>query len=131
MEEIITQAHFRKAFTMVELILVIVIVGIIASIALTRLFAVRDDAKISTDIASMSACISDAGMYYTARGLDMPSGASDNCDAVKCFTITYASSSTDFAVVTNPNGADYCERVDELGGHLARTYHFHGSRISL
>ena len=121
----------QPAFTIIELIFVMLILGILGSIAMTKLFAVRDDAKITTDIANMSACISDAGMYYTARAHDLKSGDSDNCDSVKCFDITYAHNGSNFKVTTNPNGADYCDRVDELGDHLARTYNFHGNRISL
>ena len=37
----------KKAFTMIELIFVIVIIGILASVAIPRLTATRDDAKIS------------------------------------------------------------------------------------
>ena len=37
----------KKAFTMVELIFVIVIIGILAGVALPRFSATRDDAKIS------------------------------------------------------------------------------------
>jgi len=37
----------KKAFTMVELIFVIVIIGVLASIALPKLSATRDDAKAS------------------------------------------------------------------------------------
>ena len=123
--------NMRQAFTMIELVFIIAIIGILASTALGRLFTVRDDAKITKDIANMSACISDAGMAYTAMGQDLQAGDSDNCDSVKCFTITYGSTSSNFTVATNPTAEDYCSRVDELGGHLAKTYHFHGSRISL
>ena len=121
--------RMRPAITMIELTLVIVIIGILASIAIERLFATRDDAKITTDIANMSACINDAGMYYTAYAKNLQDGDSDNCDSVKCFDITYGTDDSDFTVDTNPDGADYCDRVDELGGHLAKTYHFHGTNV--
>jgi len=39
--------NFRKAFTMVELIFVIVIIGILAGVAIPRLSATRDDAVIT------------------------------------------------------------------------------------
>ena len=37
----------KKAFTMIELIFVIVIIGILASVAIPKLSATRDDAKVS------------------------------------------------------------------------------------
>lgn len=121
----------RPAFTMIELIFVMVVVGILASIALTRLFAVRDDAKIATDIASMSACISEAGMRYTAMAQDIQEGDSENCDSVKCYDITYPSSDNDYnlSVETNDSREGYCERIEEMGGYLAQDYNFHGSHI--
>jgi len=121
----------RSAFTMIELVFVMVIIGILATIALDKLSAVRNDAHITTDIAHMSTCISEAGMYYTARAQDLQEGDSENCDNVKCFNITYAHNGSNFTVETNPNGANYCDRVDDLGGHLAREYNFHGTRVSL
>ncbi|MDR1460931.1 MAG: prepilin-type N-terminal cleavage/methylation domain-containing protein [Campylobacteraceae bacterium] len=45
----------RSAFTMVELVFVIVILGILASIAVPRLAASRDDAKIAKGKADIAA----------------------------------------------------------------------------
>lgn len=45
----------RKAFTMVELIFVIVIIGVLASVAIPKLSGVTDGAKKSAEIATISA----------------------------------------------------------------------------
>jgi len=52
---------YRKAFSMVELVFVIVIVGILAAVALPRLAMSRDDAQIAkakTTLASVRSAIS-------------------------------------------------------------------------
>ena len=45
----------KKAFTMIELIFVIVVIGILAAIAIPRLAATRDDAQITKAIATVGA----------------------------------------------------------------------------
>lgn len=58
----------RKAFTMVELIFVIVIIGILAAIAIPKLAATRDDAEISKIVANERLLVQDFQNYYTSKG---------------------------------------------------------------
>lgn len=57
-----------KAFTMIELIFVIVILGILATVALPRLAATRDDAEISKAANNLAIFITDLSSYYTSKG---------------------------------------------------------------
>nr|WP_321432046.1 type II secretion system protein [uncultured Campylobacter sp.] len=63
----------KKGFTMIELIFVIVILGILASVAIPRLAATREDAEISAAVANLRTLISDINAYYTVKG-EFPSG---------------------------------------------------------
>ena len=58
----------KKGFTMIELIFVIVILGILASVAIPRLAATREDAEIATGIANIRTLLSDATSYYVTKG---------------------------------------------------------------
>lgn len=58
----------KKGFTMIELIFVIVILGILASVAIPRLASTRADAEISSAIANLRTLESDIASYYTVKG---------------------------------------------------------------
>ena len=58
---------------MIELIFVIVILGILASVAIPRLAATREDAEISAAVANLRTLVSDVTAYYTAKG-EFPAG---------------------------------------------------------
>ena len=49
-----SRAKYRSAFTMIELIFVIVVIGILASIAMPKLWVTRDDAIIAKGRADVS-----------------------------------------------------------------------------
>lgn len=53
---------------MIELIFVIVILGILAAVAIPKLAATRDDAKIAALATNINQVLSDAAARYTARG---------------------------------------------------------------
>ena len=58
----------KKGFTMIELIFVIVILGILASVAIPRLAATRTDAEIATTVANLRTLLSDITAFYVAKG---------------------------------------------------------------
>ena len=58
----------KKAFTMIELIFVIVIIGILAAVAIPKLAATRDDAEISKIAANARILLQDFQSYYTSQG---------------------------------------------------------------
>ena len=48
------QATSKKAFTMIELIFVIVVIGILSAIAIPKMAATRDDAQITKGLATLA-----------------------------------------------------------------------------
>lgn len=58
----------KKGFTMIELVFVIVILGILASIAVPRLAATRDDAGAVKAAAEMKDVITQLAARYTIKG---------------------------------------------------------------
>ena len=53
---------------MIELIFVIVILGILASVAIPRLAGTRTDAEIAATVANLRTLLNDAASYYAVKG---------------------------------------------------------------
>lgn len=58
----------KKAFTMIELIFVIVVIGVLAAIAIPKLSATRDDAILTKMEANARVILGDFQMFFMANG---------------------------------------------------------------
>jgi len=60
--------RLSRAFTMIELVFVIVILGILAAVAIPKLMATRDDAKISKMAMDIMTGASEISAYAMSQG---------------------------------------------------------------
>ena len=83
----------KKAFTMIELVFVIVVIGILASVAIPKLSATRSDAMGANIVNALSNCINDAGGEYMVSAsfhhLTQDDNITVSCKKAKeCFVFT-------------------------------------------
>ncbi len=105
----------RSGFTMIELIFVIVILGILASVAIPKLAATRDDAEVSKAMTTVATLVSDFGSHYTSQTtLDVNISKMTNVDLLA----TGLAGTGTFQVGTN---ADCIKIATTVGGDMNLT----------
>ena len=107
----------KKGFTMIELIFVIVILGILASVAIPKLAATRDDAEVSKAATNLTTAISDIAAYYTAKGAFDSTGTDD---AGKIGNMTNATDSTTKNVIKIKTAT--CATLATAGNTISVTF---------
>jgi len=125
----------KKAFTMIELIFVIVIIGILAIIAIPKLSATRDDSKIVVELNNIANCINEIAASYTSNHQE--NNNTSSCKALQCVKIDIGNINDGNITVTlldsSNNKPKFCDYVKESAKKkkLDGNHSFGGVKVKL
>jgi len=129
---------------MIELVFVVVIIGILAAVAIPKLAATRDDAKVVEAVQNLKLCIRDFSNRYTARGEENNDTAScrrvveDGCFQIVGVNPSSVDGNLSVKAVTGVNAAtQWCQRAAQVthdmnlssGSSSAYRISFGGSKV--
>jgi len=93
--------YSKNAFTMIELIFVIVILGILAAVAIPKIAATRNDATASSVAMSIATCVNDSGGAYIMSGVfDYTGSACLDAISSGCYSVATDPAIDNILVVT-------------------------------
>ncbi len=96
----------KRGFTMIELIFVIVIIGILAVIAIPKLTATRDDAKVVAAVDSAKQVLDNLTSEYTAKGELATDSITKANQAAPCFKYSFDSKKAELTIDNNVKSKD-------------------------
>ncbi len=141
-------SYSRRAFTMIELIFVIVILGILAAVVMPRLMATRDDAEVAKACANLTQALSDIGSYRVSqasfstidhmtdiRDFANPSVNFEDANVTTNFKVGFnecvefkSSGDGNVTVRFISSTDDLCQRVKSMCGKIVEKTHKFGGR---
>ena len=96
----------RHGFTMIELIFIIVILGILASVAIPKLMGTRDDANAVKEVADLKTAKIELMSHYLL-GHDNTTAPTNSLD---CFTISVSATNL-LTVVSSGSTLPFCPKA--------------------